>query len=218
MTLCLRGNSGCTPRSAQCPTGQPPRYTAPVRLLKLRGRPPALHRRGCSPSIHPRATAPMERRWDARGTSRGGPEGRRSGTPLHATRPVSHLPTSPLPLGHATHAGTTLKVGPAPPYFRTPQVDCRLRWLCDEIRGHPRNPRPICDAAMGRKRQRQQRPCTAPNALEVARKKPTRFLPQLDVITQKTPEAHQELTLGPDDKHLITIYLQQFCRKAAKNP
>ena len=46
--MCLRCPPGCTPRSAQCPTGQPPRTTAPVRLSRQRGRPPACHRRGRS--------------------------------------------------------------------------------------------------------------------------------------------------------------------------
>ena len=71
----------CIPAPHKADAGLPPQYTASVRLLKLRGRSPAPHRRGRSPPIHPRATAPMGRRWDARGTSRGGPEGRRSGTP-----------------------------------------------------------------------------------------------------------------------------------------
>ena len=60
--------------------GQPSRWSDPVRLSKPRWRPPACHRRGRNPSIIPRATTPMVRRWDARGTSRGGPEGRRSRT------------------------------------------------------------------------------------------------------------------------------------------
>ena len=68
LTLCLRCRPGCPSPTAQCLTGQPPRQS----------RPPASHRRGRSPSRCPRATAPMGRRWDARGTSRGGPEGRGS--------------------------------------------------------------------------------------------------------------------------------------------
>ena len=52
-TLCLRCPLCCAPRSAQCPTGQPPRYTAPVHLLPPRSRPPACHRRGRSPLPSP---------------------------------------------------------------------------------------------------------------------------------------------------------------------
>jgi hypothetical protein len=74
---------------------------ARARLFNPRGRPPAPHRRGRSPSIHPRATAPMGRRWDARGTSRGGPEGRPPGTPRNADR--SPPPGKPHCLADTRH-------------------------------------------------------------------------------------------------------------------
>ena len=74
--------------------------TAPIAFLgarngpsKPRCRPPACHRRGRSPTRCHRATAPMGRRWDARGTNRGGPEGRRSRTPCNADR--SRAPARP---------------------------------------------------------------------------------------------------------------------------
>jgi hypothetical protein len=50
-------------------------------LLRLRGRPPARHRRGRSPPRYPRATTPMVRRRGAGTRMRhSGPEGRGSGT------------------------------------------------------------------------------------------------------------------------------------------
>ena len=93
------------PRSAQCLTGQPSRYTLPVRLSTRRGRPPACHRRGRSPPSHLLATAPMVRRWAARGKSRGGPEGRRSRTPRGSSPACDDVPLS---LGHATPPATCL--------------------------------------------------------------------------------------------------------------
>ena len=65
------------PHPAQCHAGQPSREMVPVRPSLSRGRPPACHRRGRSPSIINLATAPMVRSWVAGG----GPEGRCSGTP-----------------------------------------------------------------------------------------------------------------------------------------
>ena len=72
----------CIPAPHNADAGLPPRNTAPVRLSTPRARPPASHRRGRSSPIILRATAPMGRRWAVRGTSRGGPEGRRTGTPV----------------------------------------------------------------------------------------------------------------------------------------
>ena len=86
-TLCLRCPPGCTALSAQCPTGHPPRTTAPVRLSKPRDRPPACHRRGRSPSPSP----PRDRADGAtlgRLRTGGGSEGRRSGTPRRRLAPL----------------------------------------------------------------------------------------------------------------------------------
>ena len=52
-------------------------------------------------SPHLRATAPMVRRWTARGTSRGGPEGRRSG---EITSKSDTAPVALHPLSHAMSA------------------------------------------------------------------------------------------------------------------
>ena len=170
---------------------------ARTRLSTPRSRPPAFHRRGRSRSIVPLATAPMLRRWDARGNSRGGPEGRRSGTPrfadcfpppgtphclsdtrLHpATRLMGRRDARPhntdrnagAPGHHhevrhsAGGAALTLRCDAFVPFAMDALrvlCDAALRWcdVCDEIRGHPRNPRPICDGAMGRQRQRPPLP------------------------------------------------------------
>ena len=59
--------------------GQPPRYTVPVRLLPLRGRPPASHRAVAVLSRHHLATAPMGRRsgaCDEKATQKAGAPGR----------------------------------------------------------------------------------------------------------------------------------------------
>ncbi len=68
---------GGAARPAQMPTGLP-RGARCGLLSRLRGRPPARHRRGPSLSINPRATTPMVRRWAAGTPMRhSGPEGRR---------------------------------------------------------------------------------------------------------------------------------------------
>ena len=59
--------------------GHAPRREDPMHLSRPGRRPSARHRRGRSPSIIPRATTPMVRRWDARGVSCGGPEDRGTG-------------------------------------------------------------------------------------------------------------------------------------------
>ena len=85
--MCLRCPSGVPPRSAQCRCRAPPAAHRPGAAVpatrQAAGVPSA---RSQSSPRHPRATAPMARRWDARGNSRGGPEGRRSGTSRHAER------------------------------------------------------------------------------------------------------------------------------------
>ena len=54
-----------------------PREARSGLLFRLRGRPPARHRRGRSPPRFPRATTPMVRRWSAETPQRhSGPEGR----------------------------------------------------------------------------------------------------------------------------------------------
>jgi hypothetical protein len=61
---------------AQCHTGLPREARCGL-LSRLRGRPPARHRRGRSPSSVLLSTTPMVRRWAAGG----GPEGRGCGKP-----------------------------------------------------------------------------------------------------------------------------------------
>ena len=101
LTLCLRCPSRCTPRSAQCLTGQPPRYTVPVRLFRPRGRPPACHRRGRSPLPSP----PRDR---ADGATLGRPRHQPRRTRRPTFRDVTPRGSSPafedgpLSLGHAT--------------------------------------------------------------------------------------------------------------------
>ena len=79
---------GGAAHSAQMPTGLP-RGGRFGYLSRLRGRPPAHHRRGRSPPRLPRATTPMVRRWAAGTPMRpGGPEGRRCGqVPEQRQRP-----------------------------------------------------------------------------------------------------------------------------------
>ena len=103
-TLCLRGPAGQVPRGKNA--GSVPgslfvrregAWHRSHRLPRSAGPGSPRHETGrrrpigavAAPSRHPRATAPMGRRWDARG----GPEGRRSRTPRHADRP--HLPARP---------------------------------------------------------------------------------------------------------------------------
>ena len=59
--LALKAHS----RSEKLQGGQPPRRDDPLNLSTPRGRPPARHRRGRSPSIISLTTTPMVRRWDA---------------------------------------------------------------------------------------------------------------------------------------------------------
>ena len=75
--LCRDNPPATRPHPHNGAAGQPPRQSVPVHLSTPRGRPPACHRRGRSPSIVLLATAPMVRRWVAGG----GPEGRCSRTP-----------------------------------------------------------------------------------------------------------------------------------------
>ena len=65
LSLCLRCFYRYLPRTAHWHAGQPSRCTVPVHLSTSRSRPPACHRRGRSPSILSRATAPMVRRSGA---------------------------------------------------------------------------------------------------------------------------------------------------------
>ena len=111
-----------------------------------RGRPPACHGRGRSPSTRPSATAPMVRRWAARGTSRGGPEGRRSGTPCHADRSKPLATVAPIARGtRALQISHSLNdsEGGASPTLRpkhagniAPTGACRVRHCaCDALSG-----------------------------------------------------------------------------------
>ena len=82
------------PRSAQCLTGQPPRYTLPVHLSTPRGRPPACHRRGRSPIPSPSA---RPRRWGDAGppAAIAAADQKAGATGRHATRIISRLPARP---------------------------------------------------------------------------------------------------------------------------